>query len=108
MQGEADASNEASANTYAEKFEGLLQLLREDLDRDDINFVIGRLSDFQSKNPSCWDQMRNTQVKLAESSPRGRWIDTDAFNGDDDNLHYPKGENWKVALANTFAAKAIE
>lgn len=109
MQGENDASNETSANAYAENFESLLQLLREDLGRDDINFVIGRLSDHS--NPAkfpAWEQMRGIQVKLAESSPRGRWIDTDAWNGDDDNLHYPSGENGRVALGKSFATQAIE
>ncbi|MEM7144239.1 MAG: sialate O-acetylesterase [Verrucomicrobiota bacterium] len=109
MQGEADAGGEASANAYAENFEGLLRQLREDLSRDDINFVIGRLSDHSNPGKyEAWDQMRSTQEEIADSTPRGRWIDTDAFNGDDDNLHYPSGENGKVALARAFATQSIE
>ena len=109
MQGEADASSESTASIYGENFEGILKLLREDLGRDDIHFVIGRLSDHP--NPTkypAWDQIRRTQVEVAENSPLGRWIDTDAFNGDDDNLHYPSGEEGRVALARSFAAQAIE
>lgn len=108
MQGEADASGESSASAYAENFEGLLRQLREDLGRDDINFVIGRLSDHSNSGKfPAWDQMRKTQEKLADNSPRGSWIDTDAWNGDDDNLHYPSGEHGKIALANAFAKEAI-
>ncbi|MEM1294423.1 MAG: sialate O-acetylesterase [Verrucomicrobiota bacterium] len=109
MQGESDAGTKANASLYPEKFEGLLQQLREDLGRDDIHFVIGRLSDHSDPGKyEAWDQMRSTQVKIAESTPLGRWIDTDPFNGDDNNLHYPSGENGKVALASAFAKEAIE
>lgn len=52
--------------------------------------------------------MRTTQVKLANASPLGGWIDTDDINGDKDDLHYPKGEAGKIALAKRFAAEAIE
>ncbi|MEM9018678.1 MAG: sialate O-acetylesterase, partial [Verrucomicrobiota bacterium] len=107
--GEADAGTEANAGLYAENFEGLFQQLREDLGRDDIHFVIGRLSDHSNPGKyEAWEQMRDTQETIADSTPLGRWIDTDAFNGDDNNLHYPSGENGKVALANAFAKEAIE
>ncbi|MEM9282579.1 MAG: sialate O-acetylesterase [Verrucomicrobiota bacterium] len=109
MQGEADAAREESTSAYAENFEGLLQQLRDDLGRDDIQFVIGRLSDHSNPEKyEAWGQMRQTQEQIADSTRLGRWIDTDAFNGDDNNLHYPSGENGKVALAKTFAAQAIE
>ncbi|MEO0416077.1 MAG: N-acetylmuramoyl-L-alanine amidase, partial [Verrucomicrobiota bacterium] len=56
---------------------------------------------------NSWEQMRSIQVKIAEGDPRGSWIDTDAWNGDDDNLHYPRGENGTKKLGESFAKAAI-
>lgn len=107
MQGESDADDGSA--TYAANFNGLLKNLREDLGRDDVNFVIGRLSDHsQPEKYKEWEAMRQIQVELAESSPRGAWIDTDDLNGETNELHYPNGENGRVALGKRFAAKAIE
>ena len=87
----------------------MLKNLREDLGRDDVNFVIGRLSDHsQPEKYKEWGAMRQIQVELAESSLRGAWIDTDDLNGNTNELHYPNGENGRVALGKRFAAKAIE
>ena len=107
MQGESDADNGTA--TYADNFNGFLKNLRKDLGRDDLNFVIGRLSDHSrpEKYPE-WGAMRKIQVELATSSPRGAWIDTDDLNGENNELHYPRGENGKIALGKRFAAKAIE
>lgn len=89
MQGERDARL-GNATIYEESLLGVYNQLSEDLNRDDINFVIGRLNDFDMKNSKWphWTKIRDIQVKVAESNPKFGWVDTDVFN---DGLN-PKGE----------------
>lgn len=111
MQGESDAF-QGWAESYADGFMKLMDRLRKDLGRNDIRFVVGRLSDYDMGNLKLphWTRMREVQVHLAESQDGGAWIDTDdlmsgeaAAGGD---LHYGKAES--VTLGERFAAKAIE
>jgi len=78
MQGERDA-NDKRGSVYRESLEGLLRQLANDLGRDDMQFVIGRLSDYGLNKPD-WMLVREVQVAVAESSPRGAWVDTDDLN----------------------------
>jgi len=105
MQGETDAK-EKSGNEYAASLKGLIDQLREDLKRKDVNFVIGRLSDFDNGNKIYphWTKVRQAQVQVAESDPRGAWVDTDGLNIPN-NVHYTR-EGHKI-LGERFAAKAI-
>jgi hypothetical protein len=111
MQGESDAGR-GYAEVYAESFMKILHRLKADLRRDDIQFVIGRLSDFDMKNQKHphWTKMREVQVKIAEDHKNGEWIDTDDLIQEDPNaagnLHYGKDES--IRLGGRFAAKAIE
>ena len=106
MQGERDAK-EKHGEVYADSFKGLLAQLKADLKCDDINFVIGRLSDFdmQDKKYPHWTIVRDAQVKLAESDPLGTWVDTDAMNGKSNGLHYSK-EGY-AQLGKRFAEESI-
>lgn len=81
MQGERDARL-GNASIYEESLLGVYQQLSEDLNRDDINFVIGRLSDFDMTNEKWphWTKIRAIQEKVAESNPKFGWVDTDEFN----------------------------
>ncbi len=81
MQGERDA-REQLGNVYERSLVGLYQQLSADLHRKDINFVIGRLSDFGLTNEQYpdWQMIRDIQVRVAESNPRFAWIDTDDLN----------------------------
>jgi len=115
MQGERDAREQHGA-VYAASFKGLIDQLEEDLGRDDVNFVIGRLSDFDigNKRYPHWTMVREAQVEVAEADPRGAWVDTDDLNdgknraGKDisNDLHYSV-EGYKV-LGQRFAEEAIE
>ena len=81
-----------------------------------MNFVIGRLSDFDLKNQKYkhWTIVRDIQMKIGESSPRGTWIDTDDLNtgksrkGKDykDDLHMSV-EGYKT-MGKRFAEAAIK
>ena len=107
MQGERDAKERHGA-VYEKSFAGLVKQLSDDLGRDDVNFVIGRLSDCLNKKPgkSHWMEVRKAQVAVAEKNPRGAWVDTDDLNGPKDALHYNK-EGY-AELGKRFAEKAVE
>lgn len=81
MQGERDA-REQHGDVYARSLGGLLGQLAGDLGRDDIYFVIGRLSDFDMENRRYphWTLVRKAQVGFASIHPRGAWVDTDDLN----------------------------
>lgn len=115
MQGERDA-REKYGDVYAASLRGLIAQLAKDLVRKDINFVIGRLSDFDmadSKYPH-WTMVRKAQVAVAEADPRAAWVDTDDLNDGKngkgnpikDDLHCSV-EGYRT-LGERFAEKAIE
>lgn len=114
MQGERDA-REQHGNVYERSLLGLYQQLCTDLRRQDVNFIIGRLSDFgfTSQQYPDWQLIRDIQVKLAESNPRFAWIDTDDLNDGFDrsgkaiqnDLHM-SGSGY-ITMGNRFAAQAI-
>ncbi len=107
MQGERDAK-ELHGEVYGASFAGLIKQLEADMKRDDINFVIGRLSDMDMENKRYkhWVKVREEQVKVAEASKKGAWIDTDDLPMKKDNLHY-SAEGFKT-MGQRFADKAIE
>lgn len=83
MQGERDA-NTGNDAVYKQSLLGLIKQLSDDLKRDDVNYVIGRLSTFGKS--TSWEGVRKAQVEVAESSPRGAWVDTDDV--DRKGIHY--------------------
>ncbi|MCM8529005.1 MAG: sialate O-acetylesterase [Lentisphaeraceae bacterium] len=114
MQGERDA-REKHGEVYKASFIGILEQLKADLGIKDINFVIGRLSDFDMENKKYphWTKLREVQVALADESPRGAWVDTDDLNDGKnrkgkeikDDLHY--SADGYVTFGKRLAEKAI-
>ena len=114
MQGERDAK-EKHGPVYKESFKGLLEQVKADLKHKDLNFVIGRLSDFDMNNKRYphWTMVRDVQVELAKEDPRGEWVDTDDLNDGKnrkgkqikDDLHY-SAEGY-VTFGKRLADKAI-
>jgi hypothetical protein len=115
MQGERDAVDQQE-EVYAASLRGLYDQLCGDLGRDDINFVIGRISDHDLAGNTYphWSGIRRAQVEVAESNPRFIWVDTDDLNDGQDptdlatrnGLHYtPEGYN---TLGQRFADAAID
>jgi hypothetical protein len=115
MQGERDA-REKHGEVYAASLKGLIDQLAADLGRKDVNFVIGRLSDFDMGNTKYpdWTRVREAQVEVADADPRGAWVDTDDLNDGKnkrgrqikDDLHYSV-EGYRT-LGKRFAEKSIE
>lgn len=105
MQGEADTHVADMADVYKDTLKAVISNLRRDLERPDMRFVIGRISDF-AKYPEGSKTVREAQVAVAESDPLGAWIDTDDLNGSNNALHY-MGEG-KRQLGERFAEKAIQ
>lgn len=81
MQGERDAKMEWGT-VYEQSLVGLIKQLSDDIGRTDMNYVIGRLSDFDLNNKKYphWTIVRNIQMKVGDASPRGAWINTDDLN----------------------------
>lgn len=115
MQGERDAKMKWAA-VYEKSLRGLHQQLVDDLGHADIGFVIGRLSDFDLNNKRYpeWTVIRDIQVKVADSSKRFRWVNTDDLNDGinragrkiQNDLHY-SAEGYKI-LGERFAAEALQ
>ena len=114
MQGERDA-REKHGDVYAASLIGLVEQLSEDLGRNDINVVIGRLSDFDmsNKNYPHWTFVRDAQMCVAQKLPRCAWVNTDdlndGFNGSGEeiknDLHY-SAAGYQI-LGHRFAQNAI-
>jgi hypothetical protein len=81
MQGERDA-REGHGEVYGESLRGLIAQLSGDLGRQDINIVIGRLSDHDLTNVKCphWSMIREIQTKFFEETPRSALVETDDLN----------------------------
>ena len=115
MQGERDAK-EKHGTVYGASLNGLFDQVSNDLKRDELNVVIGRLSDFDLDNKRYphWTMLRKVQVEVAEKHSSGAWVDTDDLNDGKNrkgkeiknDLHY-SAEGYKV-LGKRFADKAIE
>ena len=115
MQGERDA-REKLGDVYEKSLIGLYNQLCTDLDRKDINFIIGRLSDFDMLNENYphWVMIRDIQVKVAESDPHFDWINTDDLNDGynrkgievKDDLHM-SAEGY-IEMGKRFADKSIQ
>ena len=117
MQGERDA-NMGWGDLYEEALVGLHAQLAKDLGKNpkDMTFVIGRLSDFDLNNKRYrhWTKVRKAQVKVADSSPKFFWVDTDDLNdgknrrGKDikNDLHY-SAEGYKT-LGKRFAEACLK
>ncbi len=115
MQGERDA-RESHGEVYIASLEGLFSQLSQDLGRDDVNFVVGRLSDFDLNNDRYphWTMVRAAQVEVATSFDRSAWVDTDDLNDGvnkagktiENDLHYSV-EGYRK-LGQRFAGKALD
>lgn len=81
MQGERDA-REKLGEVYEKSLKGLYKQLQKDLNDKKINFIIGRLSDFDMTNSRYphWTMIREIQEKVGRSKQHFAWIDTDDLN----------------------------
>ncbi|WP_027076671.1 sialate O-acetylesterase [Maribacter antarcticus] len=115
MQGERDA-REKLGEVYENSLIGLYSQLSNDLNRKDVNFLIGRLSDFDIQNTTYphWAMIRDIQVKVAQSNPCFDWINTDDLNdgrtrgGKEINNDLHMSAKGYVLMGERFANKAIQ
>jgi len=111
MQGESDANNRLS-DVYEQSFVKLTDQLKNDLKRNDLYYVIGRINDYARDKPDNehWRHVREAQVRLGKVAGNA-WINTDDLNGGDaqqpqGDIHFPK--EGAEMLGQRFADKAIE
>lgn len=115
MQGERDARMQWG-EVYEKSLQGLYDQLSKDLKRTDVNFIIGRLNDFDMKNEKWphWVKVRNAQIKIGESNPHFAWVNTDDLNDGfnaagkaiENDLHMSV-KGYEI-LGRRFAEKAIQ
>ncbi len=115
MQGERDAKEEHGV-VYKASLEGLLKQLSGDLKRDDINVVIGRLSDFDmgDKKYHHWTLIREQQAAFVQDGSRRALVNTDDLNDGvnrrgkeiSNDLHYSAAGY--VELGRRFAKEGIQ
>ena len=106
MQGERDA-NGGGQPAYKDSLKLLISKLRRDLERPDMNIVIGRLSDAGEKKES-WAAMRKIQMEIVYEDPSGAWVDVDDLNDREKDgkvsnaVHYNRPEGY-IILGQRFA-----
>jgi hypothetical protein len=117
MQGEAN-SKKGKFKGYKEKLEALICCIKKDLNIENMNVVIGRISDYGMKNQgkyTNWTMMRKLQVEFAENAKNSDWVNCDDLNDNcinknghkvKNDLHY-SAEGYKI-LGERFAEKAIK
>jgi len=109
MQGERDAREKLSA-AYADALGQLIANLRKDLQQPEMNFVIGRLSDFGKPDNTHWQNVCKAQVDVATKDKHGAWVDCDDLNDKEkagvkrNDLHYTK-EGYEL-LGRRYARQA--
>ncbi|MEO0413326.1 MAG: sialate O-acetylesterase [Verrucomicrobiota bacterium] len=114
MQGEAD-SKAGNSDVYLASLNGLKQQLEKDLERTDINFIIGRLSDsgfYQRRDRKLvenkdWQAVREAQETFADASDSAVWIDTDDLNGEKNQLHLIKPDGY-AKLGERYVEAAVK
>ena len=105
MQGERDA-NGGGQPAYKDALKLLITKLRRDLDRPDMNIVIGRLSDAGQQKES-WGAMRKIQMEIVNEDPSGAWVDVDDLNNREKDgkvinaVHYNRPEGY-ITLGRRF------
>lgn len=108
MQGERDAKTNEVA-VYKDSLKGLVQQIRDDLKRDDVNVVIGKLGSGQLHGRAWsenWAKLRNVQEEACSEDPRWMLIDCDDLEMKKDQLHFTP-EGYK-GMGQRFADAAIK
>jgi hypothetical protein len=82
MQGERDSRSMKNGSQYAVRLNALIEQIKTDLKYSEINYVLGRLSDYGINNEKApaWTIIRDAQVEIAEKSVRGAWVNTEDLN----------------------------
>jgi hypothetical protein len=108
MQGETDAQARAQA-AYKDALKLLITKLRRDLQRPDMNIVIGRISDYAIDNPENGSvAIRKIQREIVDEDDRGAWVDVDDLNDMEvdgkmqNDVHYKRPEGY-ITLGQRFA-----
>ncbi len=108
MQGERDANGGAQA-AYKDALKLLITKLRRDLERPDMNIVIGRIGDYNIENPeSGCVAVRKIQREIVDEDASSAWVDVDDLNDREvdgkmvNAVHYNRPEGY-IILGQRFA-----
>ena len=91
-QGEGDCT-ESLAPLYTERFFGMADALRKDLDRPDLPILVGGLGDFLSDHESeslrkYYPAINESLQAIGKEYPRCAFVSAEGLSGNPDNLHF--------------------
>jgi hypothetical protein len=107
MQGERDAKTK-EFSVYGDSLKGVVKQLQDDLNRKDINVVIGKLGKGQLEGKPWskdWAALRKVQEDLCKANPLWEIVDCDDLELKNDALHF-SAAGYK-GMGQRFAEKAI-
>ncbi len=113
MQGETDATTEATASDYRDNLAEMAELLRAALRKDDLPFIIGRISDSHAgpvEGQPVWEFgeiVRTAQQQVAETDPYAAIVTTTDDYGYSDRAHYDTGGYIDLGRAFAEAINAL-
>lgn len=112
MQGETDGASDAQAANYESNLRTFVARVRTDLGAEatggagragPLPVVLGRVGPRPARGYAYQERVRSAQVRVAETTERVRWVDTDDLPRDTDGVHLlaagvlTLGERWAVA-----------
>lgn len=105
MQGERDAKDKRGRH-YAKDLEGLIKKVGAEFKQHKVNVVIGRLKHYEGEDFPDWEAIRKVQVQVAKAKKNRAWVDTDDFDGDENDVHF-RAEGYRE-LGAAFAKSALK
>jgi lysophospholipase L1-like esterase len=104
MQGETDARNETTASAYANNLSQLITHLRQDLQAENVPFLIGQINQ-KDPNFPMEKQVRTAQAHVANMNSHTLLVSNDGLSKIYDKVHYDaKG---LVELGRRFAISFV-
>lgn len=87
MQGERDTKSVQLAKTYPTDLKKLIGMLRKDLKKPKLAFIIARISIPEAFRPAV-KEVRQAQEKVSKEMPFVRIFNTDLLNKNSDKVHF--------------------
>lgn len=91
-QGEADCSS-GLYNTYQSRFEPIMQALREELNLQNIPFLLGGLGDYLPQHPTSdilknYHHVNDALIRIARENPMTGFVSAEGLTSNPDFLHF--------------------
>lgn len=101
MQGEADTLTNTLAVNYEQNLRNFISSTRRDLNNSKLPFIVGRIYCPGCGTPANRDLVRNAEVRIGDSYPYVRWVNTDDLVPLYDTIGHYTGSS-QLTLGNRF------